>query len=71
MGEAEQEEEKQRLRGEFTEAAWGNQARSYVIHPYKMVKDHRTGFETANPEAVLDGDLIQFIEAYLRKEAGK
>ena len=69
--EAEQEEEKQRLRGEFTEAAWGNQARSYVIHPYKMVKDHRTGFETANPEAVLDGDLIQFIEAYLRKEAGK
>jgi len=36
-----------------------------------MVKDHRTGFETANPEAVLDGDLIQFIEAYLRKEAGK
>jgi len=69
--EAEQEEEKQRLRGEFTEAAWGNQARSYVIHPYKMVKDHRTGFETTNPEAVLDGDLIQFIEAYLRKEAGK
>jgi len=61
------EEERQRLRGEYTEAAWGNQARSYVIHPYKMVKDHRTGYETSQVEAVLDGELIELIESYLRK----
>ncbi len=64
--ESEQEEEKQRLRGEFTEAAWGNQARSYVLHPYKMVKDHRTGVETNEVDKVLDGDLTEFVEAYLR-----
>lgn len=65
--ETEVEEERQKLRGEFTEAAWGNQARSYVLHPYKMVKDHRTDAQTADVERVLDGDLILFIEAYLRQ----
>lgn len=65
--ETEREEEKQNLRGEFTEAAWGNQARSYVIHPYKMVKDHRTEYETADTDKVLDGDLMPLIEAYLRQ----
>lgn len=69
--ETEVEEERQKLRGEYTEAAWGNQARSYVIHPYKMVKDHRTQYETANVEAVLDGDLTEFIEAYLRANVSK
>lgn len=65
--EAEQEEEKRMFRGEYTEAAWGNQIRSYVIHPYKMVKDHRTNFETSQTEAVLDGDLMSFIKANLER----
>lgn len=64
--EVKEEEERMRLRGEYTEAAWGNQIRSYVLHPYKMVKDHRTEVETSAVEAILDGDLIQFMEAYLR-----
>lgn len=63
---AEQEEEKKRIRGEYNEAAWGNQIRSYVLHPYKMVKDVRTGYETSDIQKVLDGDLDLFIEAYLR-----
>jgi peptide chain release factor 2 len=65
--EAEQEEERKKLRGEFTEAAWGNQIRSYVIHPYKMVKDHRTGYETQDVNAVLDGELEGLVEEYLKK----
>jgi peptide chain release factor 2 len=53
------------LAGEKKEIAWGSQIRSYVLHPYRMVKDHRTGHEVGNADAVLDGDLDGFIEAYL------
>ncbi len=64
--EAKEEEERKRIRGEFSEAAWGNQARSYVLQPYKLVKDHRTDYETAEVEAVLDGGLDKLIETYLK-----
>ena len=63
---AERDAEKKKLRGEFTSAEWGNQIRSYVIHPYQLVKDHRTGVETGNTTKVLDGYLEPFIEGYLR-----
>lgn len=69
--ETEIEEERKKIKGEFTEAAWGNQVRSYIIHPYKMVKDHRTEFETNEVDRVLDGDLMEFIEAYLKMKAGE
>lgn len=65
----EQEAEKRKLRGQHVSAEWGSQIRSYVLHPYKMVKDHRTKFETADPDAVLDGKLDEFSESFLRWHA--
>ncbi|MBM4423777.1 MAG: peptide chain release factor 2 [Chloroflexi bacterium] len=58
------------LRGDYVKAEFGNQIRSYVLHPYQMVKDHRTDHETGNTNAVLDGSLDDFMEAYLRANAG-
>lgn len=69
--QAEKDEEVAVLRGEYTKAEWGSQIRSYVLHPYQMVKDHRTDYETGNTAAVLNGDLNAFMEAYLRSASGK
>jgi peptide chain release factor 2 len=66
----EQDQQLAELRGEYTKAEWGSQIRSYVLHPYQMVKDHRTDFEVGNALGVLDGDLDGLIEAYLRAMMG-
>lgn len=65
-----QEEEFAELKGEHISAGWGNAIRSYVLHPYQMVKDTRTGHETGNTQAVLEGDLDAFMEAYLQATVG-
>ncbi|PIS12358.1 peptide chain release factor 2, partial [candidate division WWE3 bacterium CG09_land_8_20_14_0_10_47_33] len=66
--EEERKKRELRLKGEYITPGWGNQIRSYVLHPYKQVKDLRTGFESNDPEAVLDGELDGFIEAELKAE---
>lgn len=71
LKEQEREQERLAMRGEFQSAAWGNQIRSYVLHPYQLVKDHRTDLETSDTQAVLDGDLERFVLSYLRKKAGR
>ena len=62
----EQEKELAELRGDYVKAEWGSQIRSYVLHPYQMVKDHRTEYEVGNAQGVLDGDLDGFMQAYLK-----
>jgi peptide chain release factor 2 len=66
LRQQEQEETMAELRGEYTKAEWGSQIRSYVLHPYQLVKDHRTDFEVGNAQGVLNGNLDSLIEAYLR-----
>ena len=65
--EAEYEQKMADIKGETSEINFGSQIRSYVFHPYKMVKDHRTGYEVGNVDAVMDGDLDGFVESYLRQ----
>ncbi len=67
LNEERKMEEKKKIRGEYTSAEWGRQIRSYILHPYKLVKDHRTGKETDETEKVLDGEIDQFVESYLKK----
>jgi len=70
LEEAKREEERAKLKGEHVSAGWGNQIRSYVLHPYRMVKDLRTNHETGDPDGVLDGNLDAFMEAYLKMKVG-
>lgn len=66
LAEEKRAKERLELRGEYKSAEWGNQIRSYVLHPYHLVKDHRTEYESTDPEGVLEGELLPLSEAYLR-----
>ncbi len=68
---ARREEKRAKLKGKHIVAGWGNQIRSYILHPYRLVKDHRTDYQTSDTEAVLDGELDGFISAYLRSGLSK
>jgi peptide chain release factor 2 len=70
LDEVRRQEELAKLKGVHVDVGWGSQIRSYVLHPYQMVKDHRTGHEVGNAQAVLDGRLDDFVEAYLRSKVG-
>lgn len=66
LEETRREQELHKIRGEFHEPEWGNQIRSYVLQPYKLVKDHRTDYQEQDPESVLDGNIEEFVESYLK-----
>ena len=67
LRERERESQQKEIQGELKKIEWGSQIRSYVFCPYTMVKDHRTGYETGNVAAVMDGDIEEFITDYLKK----
>ena len=71
LEEEKRQKELSNLKGEHIKAEWGSQIRSYVLHPYQLVKDHRTEYESGNTQAVLDGKLDEFMEAYLRYRMGE
>ncbi|MEW6717512.1 MAG: peptide chain release factor 2 [Chloroflexota bacterium] len=71
LKQLEHEQQMSELRGEYRKAEWGSQIRSYVLHPYQLVKDHRTDYEVGNAQSVLNGNLDGFIEAQLRSEVGE
>ena len=68
--EEEKRETIEDIQGQYSQIAWGSQIRSYVFHPYTLVKDHRTGYEVGNVQAVMDGEIQGFIDASLRKQLG-
>jgi peptide chain release factor 2 len=65
LKEEEKRKEQQKMEKQKKDIAWGSQIRSYIFHPYNLVKDHRTGYETSNTQAVMDGNLEPFIKEYL------
>jgi peptide chain release factor 2 len=71
LEESKRDESRARLKGKHVSAGWGNQIRSYVLHPYHMVKDLRTGYEVGNTDAVLDGDLDSFMQSWLKSQVGE